>query len=508
MIFVSSTFKDLAEQRKKAVETISNFGHIPIALENFPASESSSREVIETQIANSQIYLLILGPRYGEIMNGGDISFTEYEYRLAEKNGLMILAFLLSPAEIDAYYSSLDNNDPKARAELDTRGKLESFVKDIQSSKFYKLWGKNDDFKYLVLDALRVNVPKCELPGFVREPRGSNKKILFSAKDNPFVVDIVRKLTGFEKLNERCGIHPALKRQLGEYFCAQYGNFILENKVSLFFESGSTIAYVSKAMISFLSEHNSVRNKIESREIEIKTNNILTYLQFLMDAKLPCTLFPVGYPVEPYGASYGYISNLSSQPPDYSLPPINRYAIDALNKLKRSPNGIEHMKLPALILGATSGLQLSNNHSFVYFDDENEILEPSTVKPECRQIIEPHLTQCYGPHVGSYHNRLFKRYLYETGVPVMVFITGGKIDRPITIGRCHFVCDRESLSWETLKVNYPLAFCVGCLNENREANYKAFVSQGFAITKAHTDTQYSLFVASNEAFRMAFDKEN
>ena len=46
-IFVSSTFEDLKEERKKIIEEILNFSHIPIGMENFTASNDEQFEYIK-----------------------------------------------------------------------------------------------------------------------------------------------------------------------------------------------------------------------------------------------------------------------------------------------------------------------------------------------------------------------------------------------------------------------------------------------------------------------------
>ena len=46
-----------------------------------------------------------------------------------------------------------------------------------------------------------------------------------------------------------------------------------------------------------------------------------------------------------------------------------------------------------------------------------------------------------GPHVGSYHNMLFKRALLESGAPLAVFGDEDKLPRPALSGQYFLVCD-------------------------------------------------------------------
>ncbi len=66
-VFVSSTFSDLRDERQAAVEAILSVGHIPAGMELFAAGDESQMDVIKQWIDESDVYLLILGGRYGSI---------------------------------------------------------------------------------------------------------------------------------------------------------------------------------------------------------------------------------------------------------------------------------------------------------------------------------------------------------------------------------------------------------------------------------------------------------
>src|SRR5262245_53278462 len=89
-VFVSSTFSDLREERQAAVEAILSSGHIPAGMELFAAGDESQMTVIERWIDESDVYLLILGGRYGSIDKKSGKSYTqlEYEYALLKKKPL------------------------------------------------------------------------------------------------------------------------------------------------------------------------------------------------------------------------------------------------------------------------------------------------------------------------------------------------------------------------------------------------------------------------------------
>jgi len=87
-VFVSSTFIDLKEERQTAVQAILEAGHIPVGMELFIARDESQWDIIKEWIDESDVYMLIIGGRYGSIEPKSGKSYThlEYEYALSVKN--------------------------------------------------------------------------------------------------------------------------------------------------------------------------------------------------------------------------------------------------------------------------------------------------------------------------------------------------------------------------------------------------------------------------------------
>lgn len=492
-IFISSTFEDLKDQRKQAIEVIFERGHIPIALERFSAANENDLEVIKSVISKCQVYLLILGHRYGEIVPGKDISFTELEFEIAEKEGLLILPFIMKKEEVIKRRKDLDPNKTKEEAELKNYDRLVKFQKRIQ--RFHKLWGTEDQFKYLIATALSDNLDKCTKPGFVLEQQDATTALLASASQNEFIVDVVEHLKNFEKLYNRCSQHTDKKKELAKYFREQYMDRIISHKVSLFFESGSTVAYVTRDLAQTLSRVVKIKEKGRPN-IQISTNNVLSYLQLWLTARIPCTTFPWSPPTEDtYGALYGGLEKIESRGPDY----INILDEDGRKEISRfmeTPFTLTTMPRPSLLLCATSGLQISEEHKLKF----QEGLHESTMNELRKQV-----GKCFGPHIGSYRNKIFKRFLYETKLPIMIFITDDKIDCEIEVGKCHFVLDHD-LPWKQFCSEHPIAFCVGTPNDMRKKYIEMFENLGFEILTGHDYSPITTFIARNTKFIEQFDK--
>ena len=86
-VFVSSTYTDLIEERQAAVQAILDAGHIPAGMELFKAGDKSQLETIYKWIDDCDIFMLIMGGRYGSIEETSGKSYTqlEYEYVLDKK---------------------------------------------------------------------------------------------------------------------------------------------------------------------------------------------------------------------------------------------------------------------------------------------------------------------------------------------------------------------------------------------------------------------------------------
>jgi Domain of unknown function (DUF4062) len=490
-IFISSTFEDLRAERKAAVEAVFERGHIPIALENFSPSNESDLQVIKRALKDCQVYVAILGHRYGSMVPGKNFSFTEFEYDLAQEYGLKTLTFILTDDVINERRSKLD---PKSDAvELGNFNKLKAFHNKV-TTHFRKLFTPSPAFKYIVELALGDDLNRWDKPGWVREPE--DRTILDTAK-NEFIVDIIKELEGFPKLYERCSEKPEEKRALARFFTECYFDDIRRNQVSLFFESGSTVAFVAKEVSKHLKGYVTIGEN-GAPNLQISTNNILAYLLLWLVARVPSTQFPWSPPEErTYGASYGGIDkNLSESTPDYSGSGLTRKEEKEIEKLLHAPFSLLSMKRPTLLLGASSGLQISEQHQLKF---------PEDISSAKHKELEAQLACCFGPHVGSYHNTIFKRFMYATKLPLVIFLTADKIDCEIEVGKCHFILD-STFTWQQFCREHPVAFCVGCGSCDMDRYIDMFRQLGFEIKRGQAFRAITSFIARNAAFIDQFER--
>ncbi len=100
-IFISSTYTDLIEERQAAVSAILKAGHIPAGMELFTAGDESQMETIKRWIDESDIFMLILGGRYGSVEPTTSLSYTELEYDYAVTSGKPFFAVVIDDKALE-----------------------------------------------------------------------------------------------------------------------------------------------------------------------------------------------------------------------------------------------------------------------------------------------------------------------------------------------------------------------------------------------------------------------
>lgn len=92
-VFISSVIGGFEDRRAAARGSIEATGHQPVMAEEFGARSYSPERACLTEVSQSDVFLLIIGARYGDETDSG-ISATQAEYRQAKKLGLPILVFI------------------------------------------------------------------------------------------------------------------------------------------------------------------------------------------------------------------------------------------------------------------------------------------------------------------------------------------------------------------------------------------------------------------------------
>lgn len=193
-IFISSTYKDLQEERQAAVEAILSAGHIPAGMELFTAGNESQLETIKRWIEGSDVYLLILGGRYGAIESKSQKSYTHVEYEYAIEKDIPVFAAVINESALNDKVRTFGQEV----LELDNREKYEEFKKTVLS-KTSKFFDDKKDIKLTIHETLAEFQRNYKFTGWVsgkevesaKELIEENRKLL---KENKELTSKIEKI--------------------------------------------------------------------------------------------------------------------------------------------------------------------------------------------------------------------------------------------------------------------------------------------------------------------------
>lgn len=141
-VFISSTYRDLKAERQATVEAILKAGHIPAGMELFSAGSESQLETIRRWIDESDVYMLILGGRYGSVDPKTSLSYIELEYDYAVSNNKPLFSVVITEPALDQKIKVdgkevMETENPKElklfREKVLTR--ISSFFSDVKDIK-------------------------------------------------------------------------------------------------------------------------------------------------------------------------------------------------------------------------------------------------------------------------------------------------------------------------------------------------------------------------------------
>jgi len=221
-VFVSSTYTDLKEERQAAVEAILDAGHIPAGMELFKAGNESQLKTIYKWIDESDVYMLILGGRYGSIEEKSGKSYTQLEYEYALSKDIPVFAVVLSESFLTTKINLLGLSDVTEQKAPD---KYQSF-KSLVMSKLIRMVDDCKDIKITIHSTLNDFMNEYDLIGWVRNSNENDTIQLL--KDNNVLLKENNSLNKqIQKLQEQLKAKP--KEEFGDYTFNELVN-ILKNK--------------------------------------------------------------------------------------------------------------------------------------------------------------------------------------------------------------------------------------------------------------------------------------
>jgi hypothetical protein len=157
-VFVSSTYKDLTEERQEVMQALLELDCIPVGMELFPAADDDQWTLIKRLIDDCDYYILIVGGRYGSLSSSG-ISYTQMEYEYALEQEIPIIGFLhKSPDDIPV---------GKTERDPDLKAKLDDFKKLVEK-KMCRYWENPSDLGSIVSRSLVKLIKEKPRSGWVK----------------------------------------------------------------------------------------------------------------------------------------------------------------------------------------------------------------------------------------------------------------------------------------------------------------------------------------------------
>jgi hypothetical protein len=192
-VFVSSTYTDLRAERQAAVEAILTAGHIPAGMELFAAGDESQLTVIKRWIEESDVFLLILGGRYGSLETNSGKSYIQLEYEYAVQLGKPLFAVVIEDGQINervkqAGVAAIEQDNPQLLKQF--RGAV--------LTRLSRFWRDPKDIKLAILETLSEFSRRTDLVGWIP---GSNRvdsgalaeEIARLGKENASLRDMIAK---------------------------------------------------------------------------------------------------------------------------------------------------------------------------------------------------------------------------------------------------------------------------------------------------------------------------
>ncbi len=221
--FISSTFRDLIDERKHAFDIVLTANNIPAGMEFFTAVDDEQFEIIKKVIDLSDYYILLVGNRYGSINEKIEISYTEMEYNYAVSKKIPVLAFILN-------YSQNFDEDESSKI------KLNEFKKRVKTGRMV-VECKNKEELLTKLTATIAQAPELhKRPGWFR-----GRKLDYSTSGiTKFMNDVKDENTISEEFNfsllfpfQQFLIRLAIEGKFDYYSCSSTSVYNIDRLLNL-----------------------------------------------------------------------------------------------------------------------------------------------------------------------------------------------------------------------------------------------------------------------------------
>ncbi|MFN8414601.1 MAG: DUF4062 domain-containing protein [Anaerolineales bacterium] len=159
-VFVSSTYVDLQEERREIIHTLLKVDCFPVGMELFPSNNDGTWELIQKMIDQCDLYIVIVGGRYGSSPKNDKRSYTEMEYDYAMKKGVPVRVYIKKDIKFDKTENAVKQD------------RLKKFISRIQDGRLVNFWSSPSELKEKLAVDLYHTLPELE-GGWARQKYGA-----------------------------------------------------------------------------------------------------------------------------------------------------------------------------------------------------------------------------------------------------------------------------------------------------------------------------------------------
>lgn len=430
--FIGGTRRDLSDATNKLIDSIVDAKHIASGMELWAGGYNPLLTDIAKHLEQCDVHIIILGGRYGELIPGENISFTEWEYEQSVDKR-PILAFLLEDGEEEGGFKrereKMILEDPR---EVEKTDKLNHFRTELMKQRICKRFYNTEtgiaELGRYCINSITELINEGRLGDDVGWVRASSQEFstLRQISRNKFLDRELKRMREFSTVGERVAIDEISKQTQARIFWEELmGKIRRYGYTNLFFESGSTLSYVSERFEDYV-----LKDDEGVGSWRVWTNNVFILLQLLLYTDVDISRYPpfAPDPEDKYGAIFPRKWHRLKEGPPPKPRELYTNEHTAVEDMRES---LRHFGEKTLFLATTSGWDTDNTN-----------------------------VDFQGPHVGSHPNMLFKRALFTTERPVVIFLSAEKLGDPFNVGVCYPIFGPGKPLKESLS-KYPLALCVG-----------------------------------------------
>lgn len=161
VVFVSSTYTDLVEERQAVSKALLRSNCFPSQMENWPAMDAEQVIAIKQLIDECDYYLVVTAGKYGSTDKRSGISYTEIEYDYALSIGKPIIRLLHRDPFNELRGDQIESSQKAKR-------QLESFRTKLKTGSVCSFWRSADDLMLETTLALHDVISRHPSDGWVR----------------------------------------------------------------------------------------------------------------------------------------------------------------------------------------------------------------------------------------------------------------------------------------------------------------------------------------------------